>query len=336
MVKVSGSVTIDKTAMMKGLGILPSSLPFYGDKLLMERLESSPWDAGGSSKIVFDKTGSGTVCLIWLAQGAYGPLYQTNLKITVDGSVVADVNMATMWPCVHYWLNPWSPRVGYHWTRHLELNINDDYPSYPPVYSVVFRFPIYYQSSCKIEVTNPSSITGGSLFAQIFYTEDYTLPYRLYITGYNWQYQVTGSEDQGMTILGGQTNDLLSISGEGVLCYNSMVAGKQGSFLLLENDVEVYMDNESQPSIKSTGLEDWFLSGWYFAAANGQHPGYYSSPIQTVVVKKGDPDWWLGVAVDLAEAYNGIAFNNQLDVKLDCSESSGFEMGYAFVYYLKV
>jgi len=81
---------------------------------------------------------------------------------------------------------------------------------------------------------------------------------------------------------------------------------------------------------------DWFLSGWYFAAANGQHPGYYSSPTQTVVVKKGDPDWWLGVAVDLAEALNGIAFNSKLDVKLDCSESAGFEMGYAFIYYLKV
>ena len=325
MVNVSGSVTIDKTAMMKGLGILPSSLPFYGHKLRMERLEAYAWQ-GEDSKVIFDKTGSGAVPLLWIAHGGWCPMYECGLKVTVDGAVVADVNMATLWAFMHYWTNPWNPRIGYHWTRHLELNIADHYPDYgAPGYSVVFRFPIFYGSSCRIEVTNPTNYDTGLLYAQVFYTEDYTLPYRLHIDGYDWDY----TTDSGRQIVGGQTSDLLSISGEGLLCHHSMVAGKQGAFTFLESDVEVYVDGESSPSIKSTGFEDWFLSGWYFigALASG-----YSSPTNMVVVRKESPDWWIGVAVDFAEAYNGIAFNNQLDVKLDCSETAGFEMGYAFVY----
>jgi len=258
-----------------------------------------------------------------------------HLKLIVDDVLVADVDIATLWAYHHYWKNPFSPRRSYHWNRHLELNIADEPPTYTPQASMLFRFPIYYSSGFKAVLTNPRGRTDFLSFSQIFYTEDFTLPYRLHIGGYNWTYYPEGGIDEGKLIIGGQKNDLLSISGEGLLAYFSMVVDASdagGSFI--ENDVEVYVDNESSPSIKSTGLEDWFLSGWGWIAADQSH---YSSPTQYVAVKKGDPDHLLGAAVDLAEAYNGIAFNNKLDLKIDVTDwPANFEMGYAVIYYLRV
>jgi len=72
---------------------------------------------------------------------------------------------------------------------------------------------------------------------------------------------------------------ILELAGEGHYVGTALfMAGK--ALYFLEGDEEVYVDGETEPSIRGTGTEDYFGSGWYYDR------GTFSAPYHGLVLKE--------------------------------------------------
>jgi len=134
-------------------------------------------------------------------------------------------------------------------------------------------FPMPFNKSARVEVVNET----GQQISNFYYHIDYhKLPGPLDSTvAYfhaTWHREIRTSPSHYYT--------LLEASGEGQLVgINLNMQSYDGGLSFLEGDEMFYVDGEKVASVKGTGTEDYFNSGWYF------NQGEFSAPYHGLILK---------------------------------------------------
>ena len=199
----------------------------------------------GKTATIFETEGSGYISRIWFTVDSRDPHFLRRILIRM------------------YWDNESDPSV--------EVPLGDffgsafGYKHHTPVLigmssgGYYCYFPMPFNRKAKIEIVNE---TGEEVYA--FY---YQIGYYLFQaplaagTPYfhaNWTRNLrTDNPEENFTAV--------DASGKGYfvgLHYNAQSYDRR--LVYLEGDEMVYVDGETEPSIKGTGMEDYFNSGWYF------------------------------------------------------------------------
>jgi len=263
-------------------------------------------------------SGSGTVLALWLAVDAGAAGRDGRIVIYNDGEATpsVDIDIGTL-ACTHY-VPAGSARQFSVKHLHMETIWNTTRRT-----SMVLKFLMPFGNGIKIDFVNPTTATG-TLWSQVYYTNDFTLPLRLKGSGTTWLNK--------KTVTAGGSFTFLDVSGfEGWLLYHSMVMVGASNITFIESDVNVYVDGEATPSISSTGTEDWMTGSFGF-----EYWAPYCTPWFACTVF--DKTYYRIVAcVDLLELLGGIHFNNAVKMVWDCSESdTNVDISYCVLYYKKV
>jgi hypothetical protein len=282
------------------------------------RNEYTPVGANSTVNLA-NLAGSGTVLALWLAVDAGNAGRDGKIVIYNDGESTpsVDIDIGTL-ACAH-WVPVNTPRQFSVKHLHMETIWNTTKRT-----SMVLKFLMPFGNGIKIDFVNPTSYTG-TLWSQVYYTNDFTLPLRLKGAGTTWLNK--------KTVPAGGSFTFIDVSGfEGWLLYHSLVAvGASNLTGFVESDVAVYIDGESTPSIYATGTEDWLTGSFSF-----EYWAPYYTPWFACVVK--DATYYSLVAcIDLLELLGGIHFNNAVKMVWDCSESNtNVDISYCVLYYKKV
>ena len=130
-----------------------------------------------------------------------------------------------------------------------------------------------FNVSARIEVTNETGQAIPSFYYHIDYHKlsaplDSTVAY-FHAT---WHREIRTDPSHYYT--------LLEAEGEGQLVgINLNMQSYNGGLSFLEGDEMIYVDGEKEASIKGTGTEDYFNSGWYF------NQGEFSAPYHGLILK---------------------------------------------------
>ncbi len=106
---------------------------------------------------------------------------------------------------------------------------------------------------------------------------------------------------------------------------SSCTQGRNDTFM--ESNFEVYLDDETEPSIKTSGGEDWYRSGFY----------YYNIPYDKPYMMcnvRNNRTHCTSVGIDLMELHGGIKFDHSIKTQLDVRESNtDFDICWSQLYY---
>lgn len=255
-------------------------------------------------------TGEGCINMIWIALNGAELTKDSVLKIYVDGegtpSIEIDVgSLGTHWVSGNYRGND-----------HVSGEISSDAGSA----GYALRFKIPYSNGVVVDIYNPTSYSGY-VWGQVFYTTDYSPPYRLKSKAVTWLSRPT--------VTAGGSYTFIDLDLNGWLVWHSMIMKGASNETYMESDVNFYIDGEGSPSISHTGTEDYFLSSFYFFDTAFHRAWMFGYRDATNKV--------MAAALDLLKAYGGIKFNSHLKVILDASESTtNFDMSYIMLYYVNV
>ncbi len=134
-------------------------------------------------------------------------------------------------------------------------------------------FPMPFNSSARIEVVNET----GAEIPSFYYHIDYhalASPLEPAVAYFHatWHREIRTDRKECFT--------LLEAEGEGHLVgVNMSMQSYDGGLGFLEGDEMFYVDGQSQASVKGTGTEDYFNSGWYF------NRGEFSAPYHGLILK---------------------------------------------------
>lgn len=134
-------------------------------------------------------------------------------------------------------------------------------------------FPMPFSTHARIEIVNETGEKINSFYYHIDYQKLNAPPdssaARFHAT---WHRELRIPKDRYFTIL--------EAEGEGHLVgVNLSMQSYDGSISFLEGDEMIYVDGEKEASIKGTGTEDYFNSGWYFNA------GEFAAPYHGLILK---------------------------------------------------
>ncbi len=134
-------------------------------------------------------------------------------------------------------------------------------------------FPMPFNISARVEVTNETGQAIPSLYYHIDYHKlpgpmDSTVAY----FHASWHREIRTDPSHYYT--------LLEAEGEGHLVgINMSMQSYDGGLRFLEGDENIYVDGEERASVKGTGTEDYFNSGWYF------NQGEFNAPYHGLILK---------------------------------------------------
>ncbi len=211
----------------------------------------------GSSRIIADIKGAGVITRIWLTISAADRFFLRRVLLRM------------------YWDDEDSPSVecpvgdffgnGFQYTQWTSLLLGMSSGGY------YCYFPMPFARSARIEVVNESGRPVNSLHYQIDYQKLDSLENvgRFHA---QWRRDVRTSSGENYVVL----------EAEGKGQYVGTILEMQGlkkDLSFLEGDENVFVDGEATASIKGTGTEDYFSSGWYFSK------GTYSAPLHGLILK---------------------------------------------------
>lgn len=158
---------------------------------------------------------------------------------------------------------------------------------------MLMKFPVPCSEGIKIEVENTSSKKKGNLYSQVTYRDGVTAPFRLKGSG-------TTYLDRDKVSFRDSAFDMLDINGfPGWLIWTSSCVNARSNDTFMEADFEVYLDNEKEPSIKTSGWEDWYRSGYYY------YRSVYNTPYMMCNARNSNANY-TSVGLDLMELHGGI------------------------------
>jgi hypothetical protein len=134
-------------------------------------------------------------------------------------------------------------------------------------------FPMPYNKSARIEIVNQSSLEVNSFYYHIDYQQlQRPLDPSMAYFHAQWRRETRCDRSKNYTILEAEgTGHFVGLN----LSMQSYENGMQ----YLEGDELVTVDGEMPPSIRGTGTEDYFNSGWYFTT------GEFAAPYHGLIVK---------------------------------------------------
>jgi hypothetical protein len=134
-------------------------------------------------------------------------------------------------------------------------------------------FPMPFEDWARIVIVNETGLPLKGFYYQIDYQklESPIISDIGYFHAY-WHRDVSTDYDSNFTVL--------KTRGRGhVVGVNMSIQSYDRSFSFLDGNEEVYVDGEKKPSIRGTGTEDYFSSGWYF------NKGEYAGPYNGLILK---------------------------------------------------
>lgn len=214
----------------------------------------------GETKVLADIRGAGVVTRIWVTISAEDRYFLRRLLLRMywDG----EKNPSVECPVGDFFGNGFSYTQ---WTSLLLGMSSGGYYSY---------FPMPFAHGARLELVNESPMNVPSFYYQIDYQQMDSLSgddigrfhcqWRRDIrTDPKANYLILDAEGHGQFV-----GTILEMQGYG-----------DRNISFLEGDEMVYVDGEAAASIKGTGTEDYFTSGWYF------NRGTYSGPFHGLIVK---------------------------------------------------
>ncbi|MBI1256643.1 MAG: DUF2961 domain-containing protein [Chloroflexi bacterium] len=290
--------------------VAPSLLPaddFIGTtrhKIKMIRTEATSINLiAGSTLTLADIPGSGIVTTVWMALGEPVPRDDDVISIYVDGETEPSITFD----------------AGSLGLRNIDgfSTVSCRHVAVEDGHSFAITFPIPYGNGIRIDITNPTAI-DGSVFAQIFYTDEITDPRRLKSASRTWANKAT--------VLANSAYEFLDFQGSGTLVWHSLIQEGRTKIAFLETDFNVTVDGEL--TIQNTGVEDWFLSGWYFQGGRRSRDYAFVSHINKKELK-------VSAGVDFLALFGGIKFSESINLSWDFEESdSDVDVSYLILYYV--
>ena len=134
-------------------------------------------------------------------------------------------------------------------------------------------FPMPFDKSARIEVVNETGQEVHSFYYHIDYHKlNGSLDPSVAYFHASWHREVRTDPNRYYT--------LLEAEGEGHLVgVNMSMQSYDRGLQFLEGDEMIYVDGETTPSLKGTGTEDYFNSGWYF------NTGEFAAPYHGLIIK---------------------------------------------------
>lgn len=257
-------------------------------------------------------SGSGVVNYIWLADrpgsgGGY-PQFDHAIRIYTNGNSTPDID-TDLGLFFGYAYGDVMPANNIH-TRHWHARVGG--PTNPDRASGGFKLPIPFTDGIRIAVANTNNTPVSAIFSQV----DYALtsensgmtipPYTLKAVGNKWQgNRQTASSGNDHTIA------TIPSGNAGVVVGHSMAGGGASNYSYLERYIALYVDGETNPSIQSSGTEDWFTASDYFFT--GQTP--FSSDAGMGFGVTSDTAYGFSALVDLLALNGGFAFDSSATLK---------------------
>lgn len=249
---------------------------------------------GGTSQILFDQDGPGTVEALWLAWGGGSP--DARLKVYYDGSPTPAIDAELGVIAGYHWSGPIGDSWGH---RHIQVTRS------PLGVGLEFRFRMPFGSHIKIELYNPG--IPGTLYSMVWYSLGTSSPLRLKASAGRY------SDGTYYAQIPNNAYDYLVTSGSGYLVGVHLSGGPVGSMPTgwnwMERNIVTFVDGESAPSLTSSGTEDFFHSAYFFNLTTNSAETWFSGPFG------GAPFWYGNMASDLLAFCGGIRFNTAIKVQ---------------------
>lgn len=227
--------------------------------------------AGGGSQELLNVTGAGKVVSINLVINGttlYNA-YCSKIQIFIDDNVTPTVDM----PVYDFFFGRGTPANvgdGVQW-RSDRIGMSKHYVDPGVVYRLGFYryIDIPYKQSCKILLLNGDGAVDMQCWVQVYYKEGHNSADNL-LGKYGVNY--LGSDPgytTGKVITPYETVELLNIpsGNKGMLESVWLTVYQNPGQPWLEGDINIYIDGETEPSIKSSGTEDFFMSAFAWAGA---------------------------------------------------------------------
>ena len=213
----------------------------------------------GATASLADIRGPGVVTMIWVTIASPDPYFLRRIVLRMywDGETSPSVEVpigdffGTGFQYKHYV----TPFVGMS---------SGGYYSY---------FPMPFNTGARIEVVNETGQEVNSFYYHIDY-QRLGEPLEPDVARFHatWHRELRTSPGRYYT--------LLEAEGEGHLVgVNMSMQSYDGGLSFLEGDEMIYVDGETEASVKGTGTEDYFNSGWYF------NQGEFSAPYHGLIIK---------------------------------------------------
>jgi hypothetical protein len=216
--------------------------------------------AVGESKVLANIEGAGIITRIWVTVGADDKYFLRRLLLRMywDGEKEASVQS----PIGDFFGN------GFQYTHWLSVPLGMSSGGY------YCYFPMPFSDGARLEVVNESGKKVNSFYYQIDYQKLDNLGERS-VGRFHAQWRRECRTQRGQNYL------ILDAEGRGqyVGTILSMQGYREKDISYLEGDEFVYVDGETVPSVRGTGTEDYFTSGWYF------NRGVYSAPLHGLIQK---------------------------------------------------
>lgn len=162
------------------------------------------------------------------------------------------------------------------------------------------KFPMPFRRGFRIEVENQDEEIDTCVFLNALYQEETDIPEN---SGWFHSHFLTGRK------AGQEPTPVAQVEGKGHFmgCSLSMQGINRGTMFFLEAPEYIYMDEDwERPRITGTGLEDYFLGGWYF------REGCFQGPLHGVPVK--DP---LNASIAMHRLHEADAIHFQKRFKME-------------------
>jgi hypothetical protein len=312
------------TPIDRGHAVVNPLAGLRSNKLLMAKVENVQV-GHQAEQTLLDVSGPGNVVSLWMALGGgNGPALDARLRVYYDRAQTPaiDVDFGTL--LVTHWGA--GSVYGSHTCPHVHVEINSN--NYNTGFLITFPMP--FGAAIRIAYYN----TSTTQVANIYSMASYSLTSTDEANGQRLRQQGARYLDQAVTRGAGDVTTLAEIGGgPGWVVYHSMVGGINAeNDSWLERNMAFYVDGEKNPSIESTGTEDWYDSAWYF---NGWKD--YGTSVHSYV-GTDKPDGMphaVGMATDLWSKWGGVPFANSVTVRAlaEPACTTGDSLCWCVLYY---
>jgi hypothetical protein len=288
--------------------------------------------SGGSSVILFDKTGAGKITSIFivLAGTSLYNAYNTRIKFYIDDNITPCIDMPVQ---DFFFSRGFSPDSGNgtQW-RSDKVGMSKHYVIADTDYRLGFYryIDIPYIQSCKIILSNGDNLIPISFWCQIYYKEgihvidNFFGKYNINYIGSEFGY-LTGRIVEPYEIV-----NLLNLTdGSGKLESVWLTIYQSPGQPWVEGNINIYIDGESEPSIKSSGTEDFFMSAFAWI-------GEYHTQNHGCVVRQGNgyTNVYRFLLPEQIHFSNGIRMTWQAGQQSQGEVTLNLELWSAIGYYL--
>jgi hypothetical protein len=288
-------------------------LPYFKDSKLIQ-ISSNDTSGGNAdyvtvkkdqTAVLADIKGAGVISRIWVTISSPDKYFLRRILLRM------------------YWDGEENPSVevpvgdffgtGFQYTHYLSALVGMSSGGY---YSY---FPMPFSKGARIEAVNHTGQDVGSFYYHIDYQELKELEPNIGRFHAQWRREPRTEKGKPYTVLEAEGR------GQFVGLNLNMQGYREKQLWFLEGDEFIYVDGETLASIRGTGTEDYFTSGWYF------NKGTYAGPYHGLIIK--DDTLQSRIAAYRFHIGDQIPFQKSIKVTIEHGHANAEPGDYSSVAY---